>query len=113
VLVPIQPAPRLPARPERVPIPPLPPRRQSKKISQRRDEVEKDYVEINKSQAAGQGRSDPPDLPRERRPQEASPFVQRERTNKTSEPSTQREMSSRTSEPASVPISNLLRGNSR
>lgn len=110
VLVPIQPANRLPARPERVPIPPLAQRRQSKKISQRRDELEKEYVEINRSSAPGQGRSNEPDRSRA---QDMSPFPNGDKDNRPFEPSTQRTSSPRSAQPASVPIYNLLSASSR
>jgi hypothetical protein len=114
VLVPIQPAKRLQARPERVPIPPLTQRRQSKKISQRRGELEKDYVEINRSSAAGQGRVSEPDRPRGSCPQDASSFLSREKNNKSFEPATQRATSPpHNAQPTAVPISNLLSANSR
>ena len=108
VLVPIKPATRPSARPERVPIPPLAQRRQSKKIGHRRDEVEKDYVEVNRSSAAGQGRSNEPDRSHGSRPQDSSPYAQRETDNKSFEPSTQQETSPRTAPPSAFPFSNIL-----
>ena len=112
VLVPIKPAIKPSARPERVPIPPLAQRRQSKKISQRRDELEKDYDEIDKSSAGGLGRSNEPNRRSGSSPHDTSPFAPRESNYKSFEPPTQGGVSPHTAPPASVPISNLLSNNS-
>ena len=113
VLVPIQPATRPSARPERVPIPPLARQRQSKKIGQRRDEVEKDYVEVNSSSAAEQGRSNEPNRPHAPCPQDPSPYAPRERDTKSFELPTQQETSLRTAPPSAFPFSNILSSSAR
>ena len=106
LLVPIKPAIRPSARPERVPVPPLAQRRQSKKIGQRRDSLEKDYVEINRSSAGGQGHSNEPDCLSGPRPQDASSLPMRESKFK---PQTHSETSPRSAAPEAVPTLNLLR----
>lgn len=109
LLLPIKPSNRLLAQRQRVSNP-LAQRRQSRKISQRRDDDEKYYLEINRSSAAGKGRSNEPDRSR---PQNMSSFVQREGDNKSFEPSKQQETSPRGAKPTSVPISGLLSASSR
>lgn len=80
VLVPIRPAIQ-PARPERVPIPQLPQRRQSRKIGQRRDELEKDYVDINRSLAAEPGHGSGQDYSSGSQSQNRSSFAQDSQTS--------------------------------
>ena len=106
LLVPIKPASRPLARPERVPIPPLATRRQSRKIGLRRDELEKGHVEINRSSSAEHDCSNEPE--RRGSPKDLSSLSRSERQQRSFEASTQLETSPHNTPSAAVPISNLL-----
>jgi hypothetical protein len=98
---------------ERVPVPPLALRRQSKRISQRRDVRTTDYVGVDKFFTAGRGRSHEPDRPSESRPPDLSPCATEEEDNPSSEPLTDWDTSPRSTPSAAGPISHFPSGRSR